>query len=298
MIAYMQKWITTQIMNADPAEGQKEVKRLMQKIYDNFYAENGTMKHLFSYSFNQKKQGEIYHHKYIVDHLRYDGDILFGSIGITSKQMDEMVRERDMVTHEKTKVVPSGPTKVFEYYTYFGIKAEQQQLLVLRNGNMPEDVYNYIAVICFQALEGEPYRFDIETYQEKTIRERISELNKSKIDLRIALDNLELANKPSFRQLRAKASRKGAAYVTMRLDFDTKLDDHVVDNLLDIGEDKDTKRLVVTDTDAPSKEADAIDILKDVMKAKRDVKITKKDLDNVDYVCEKFCEAMRKTTNP
>lgn len=294
MIAYMQKWITTQILSVDPLEGQNEANRLIKKIYDNFMMDSGEKKRLFSNYYNEKKQGETYRRAYIMDHLRYDGCILFGSLGITSEQMDGMVRERDIVTLEESKVIPSGPTKKFEYYTYFGIWPDKKQLLVLKNGDMPEHVHSLIAGICFQAIESEPYRFDIETYQETTIRERIKELNKSQIELRIALSDLELMNKASFKQLKAKADRKGVAYVTMKLHFDTRLEEDVVDDLLDLGDDADMKRLIVKDADAPSKDADAIDLLKDVMKVKRDVKISKKDFENVDFVWEKFIEAMQK----
>lgn len=294
MIAYMQKWITTQIFSADPIEGRQEANRLMQKIYNNYIEETGTKKHLFSNYMTETKQGEKYRREYIMGHLRYDGSILFGSFGITSEQIDGMIRERDIVTLEESKVVPSGPTKKFEYYTYFGIWPEREQMLVLKNGDMPEDVHNLIAGICFQAIEGEPYRFDIEAYQEGTIQERIKELNKSKVELRIELSELEVLNKASFRQLKAKADRRGAAFVTMTLHYDTRLDEETVEDLMEIVEDSDTKRLVIKDADAPSKDADAIDLLRDVMKVKRDVKITKKDLDNVDHVWGKFLDALKK----
>lgn len=169
--------------------------------------------------------------------------------------------------------------------------------MVLRNGDMPEHVHNLIASICFQAIEGEPYRFDIETYQEGTIQERIKELNKSKVELRIELADLEVLNKASLKLLKVKADRKGAAYVTMTLHYDTRLDEETVDDLMEAVEDTDIKRLVVKDADAPSKDADAIDLLRDIMKVKRDVKITKKDLENVDYVWEKFLESMKKPTD-
>lgn len=292
MIAYMQKWITTQMLSADPEEGQAEANRLMRKIYAAFTDATGSKQHLFSNHSAEKKQGKTSRRKYIMDHLYYDENILFGSFGITTDEMDGMVRERDLITMEEAKVVPSGPTKSFEYYTYFGIHADRKQLLVLRNGNMPENVHELIAGICSQAIEGEPFRFDVEAYQEKTVRERIKEINKSQVEFRIATYELGLLNKPSFRQIKAKADRRGAAYVTMKLFFDTRLDDEVVDDLLEMSEDKDTKRLVLKDAEASTKDADAIDLLKEVMKVKRDVKIKHSDLDNVDFVWEKFREAM------
>lgn len=297
MIAYMQKWITTPMLSADRAEGQRAANRLMKKIYNNFIDETGTKRHLFSNYFEGSKQGKTIKRKYIMDKLRYDGNILFGSFGITTEQMDGMVRERDIITLEESKLVPSGPTKQFEYYTYFAIWADKMQLLVLRNGDMPDYIHNLIAGVCFQALEGEPFRFDIETYQEKTMKERIKELKKAQVELKIALDDIEFLNKSSFKAIKAKADRRGVACVTVKLHYDTKLDEDIVDDLLCLGEDTDMKRLVIKDAEPPSKDADAIDLLKEIMRVKRDVKIKQKDLDNVDFVWEKFLDAMQKPTD-
>lgn len=292
MIAYMKKWVTTQILSADPIEGQNAANRLLRKVFDNFSDQSGLKRYLFSTCTYENKQGEAIKHEYIMDHLIYDGSVLFGSIGITSDQMDGMIRERDIVTMEESKVVPSGPNKKFEYYTYFCIYPDRQQLLVLRNGNMPDYIHNLIAAICVRAIEGEPYNIAIEAYQEQTIRERIQELNKSNVELRFALHELEFMNKPSFRQIKAKSEHKGMAYVSMKLSFGTKLDEDVVDELISMGGDPDTLRLVVKDADVPSRDADAIDLLKALMTVKRDVKITKADLENVDFVCSRFKESI------
>ena len=297
MIAYMHKWITRPMDSADPTEGQQEASRLMKKAYDNFANSGGKKKHLFFYGLQDRRGDEVTERHMIMDHLHYDGTILFGSIGIISMEMDGMIRERDIITYEEAQLVPSAPSRGFEYYTYFGICAVRKQLLILRNGNMPSYIHKVIVRLLHQAIEGEPYRFEVESYQEKTLREQIDELNKARVELRIALPDLELENKASFRSLKAKADRKGVAAVSVKLYYDTKLDESAIDDLMIISDDQEMLRLVVFDAEAPSKEADAIDLMNDIIRVKRDVKIKKADIKDIDFVCEKFCEAMREPTD-
>jgi len=297
MIAYMHKWITRPMESADPAEGQQHASRLMNKVYDNFANANGQKKRLFFYGLQERRGDEVTERHMIMDHLHYDGTILFGSIGIISMEMDGLIRERDIITFEESLLVPSSPSRGFEYYTYFGICASRKQLLILKNGNMPSYIQKIIVRLLHQAIEGEPYHFEVESYQEKTIREQIDELNKTRVEFRVALPDLVLENKASFRKLKAKADRRGVAAVSMKLYYDTKLDASAVDDLIAISDDQDVQRLVVVDAGAPSKEADAIDLLKEVVRVKRDVKIRKSDLTNIDFVWEKFCEAMREPTD-
>lgn len=292
MIAYMQKWLTVPMETADMREGRRHAPILMQLIYENFSGKHGDKKHLFFYGLQERKADEVTDRHIIMDHLRYDGSILFGSIGVVSRQIDGMIRERDIVTYAESELVPSAPTRGFEYYTYFAIHAANQQLLVLRNGNMPSYVHNTINRICQQAIESSLFMFEVKSYQEKTMRERIKELKKSRVELRVALADLDLQNKAGIHTLRAQAKNRGVATVTMKLRYGEHLNESTIDALIDIRDDKDVKRLVVVDEDAPSDEKEAIDLLKQMMLVKRDVKIKKTDLRNVDLVWEKFREAM------
>ncbi|MGI6634219.1 MAG: hypothetical protein ACOX7B_03485 [Christensenellales bacterium] len=292
----MQKWLTVPMETSDLKEGIRHAPQLMQLIYDNFTGKNGDKKYLFSYGLQERKADEVTDRHIIMDNLRYDGNILFGSIGVVSRQIDGMIRERDIVTYIASELVPSAPTKGFEYYTYFAIHAVKQQLLVLRNGSMPSYVHNTINRICQQAIESSLYMFEVKSYQEKTMRERIKELNKSRVELRVALSDIDLERKAGIRALRAQASDRGDATITMKMRFSKHLDENAIDALIDIRDDKDVKRLVVVDESVPSAEKETIDLLKEMMLVKRDVKVKKTDLRNVDLVWEKFREAMNPST--
>lgn len=293
MIAYMNKWITRTMDSSDPDEGQQQAARLMKKVYENYTNYDGKKKHLFFYGLQERHGDEITERHMIMDHLHYDGNILFGSIGLVSKVMDGMIRERDIITYEEAELVPSAPSRGFEYYTYFGICASRKQLLILKNGNMPSYIHMIIVRLMHQAIEGEPYLFEVESYQEKSIREQIKELKRARVELKIALPDLAFEGKPSVRNINAKADRKGIAAVTLRLHYNTRLEESVIDDLMTISDDQETLRLVVVDANAPNKEADAIDLMKEIMRVKRDVKIQKNDITNIDHVWMKFCEAMR-----
>ena len=278
--------------NADPASGQTEAVRLLSKVNQNYQLCKGGNRCLFSFKIEETNGSSIITRLYVMDNLHFNGSILFGSIGVVTMTMDELIRERDTITFSTSELTTSAPTAGYEYYTYFAIKASRRQLLILRNGNMPEHISSIIASICFQAIEGEPYNFEVEAYQEKTIREQIKELNKSKISARIQLSQIELEGKSSFRRLKSKADKKGVVSITMTLHYDEKLDDETIDDLLDVKDDIDIKRLVIKDTEGSPKDADEINLLKEVVKAKRDIKIQGKDIKNVELVWNKFIEAL------
>lgn len=297
MIAYMHKWKTVPMASADPAEGKMEAPRLMKKIYDNFCSNSAEKKRLFFYGLQERKpDNEVIERHMIMSNLKYDGSILFGSIGIISKRLDGLIRERDIITYEEAQLVPSSPSKGFEFYTYFAICVQKSQMLILKNGDLPNYIDNIVVRLCLQAIEGEPYTFEAESYQEQTIRDRIEELNKARVELRIASSDLDFQDKPSIKRLKAKSENRGATSVSMKLSFNDKLDQDVIDTLVEISDDKDTQRLVVVDASAPSKEADSIDLLKEIMKVKRDIKIKKSEINNIDLVWNKFKETMNQTS--
>lgn len=141
MIAYLYKWITRQMLNADPEAGKTISAQLMQKIYQAFTDESGKKKNLFSYQLHEEKNSDV-RRICIMDHLRFEDGILFGSIGIMTDEVDGMIRERDIVTFEESKITPSGPNKKFEYFTFFSIYPGKEHFLILKNGNMPSYIDN------------------------------------------------------------------------------------------------------------------------------------------------------------
>ena len=292
MIAYLHKWITSKMVSVDREEGKDQATRLLRVIYDNY--QNVEKREMFFFVLIEKKGVEEYSKYIVVDILKFERNLLFGSIGVISLTMDETLRERDLSTLITTDLKPSTPTSGYEYYTHFLIDGENQKLLIMRNGNMPSYINNLLAQICSRALETEPYTFRVEEYEEKTIRETIKDLKKSKITAQIQLADIELQQKATFKRLRAKADGKGYVTLTFNMEFQETLDDDIIDDLIEIREDKDVKKFIIIDRERDPKNSDEINLLKETVKSKREVNITKKDMiGRIEEVYGKMVEALR-----
>lgn len=298
MKAYLNKWVTTPFVSNDRAEGARALPRLLQGLIEKFNLGGENCLLVFSYRLEVQTPEETIMRYIVMDKLKLEDSILSGCIGFVNMTMEAQIQYRDIKTMAQSEVVPPNADTGYEYSTHFALNASKQDLLVLKKNDMPEyirrdydNVNRAIATICTQAIGTEAFNFKVESYLEKTIRERISEMKNSKIKARILVAETDLELKGSIKRLLAKKKGKGYFALSMSLDFNEILDDDEIDNLLALKNHSDIKRLIIEDTDGFDEE---VNILKEMVKSRREIDVKAHDIKhNPELVREKMVNAVK-----
>lgn len=292
---YLYKWIVESYATVDLDEAAKETERLLKMVYDAYLEAQRTKvfgKISYKCIYNAGKENEI-EKLLILDELRFEKGLLFGSVGLTNKTLDSMVRQRDEQTMEHSELTLSSPNKRYEFYTFFAISAQKRRLLILRNGDMPKNLHMLIARACKNSLGVEPYNFIAELFSEKDLRNRIKELKKLKLDTSFAVHEKDLQGKPPMRKLSDMAENKRTTFrLSCKLNLRHNFTDDDIDEIIEISQDHDCKMFKISEGDSKESTKDSIDLVKDLVQEKRDIFITNEQAKNADIVYEAFLSVL------
>lgn len=291
--AYMHKILLRPFNTSNTEDGRVEIPRLLQSIYDRFREDFK----FYYFSYRLKPRGEQEEKKepdqLIMDHLRFDGDILFGTIGVAKKEMVSLIRERDPVTLEQRDLSTTTPGNFYEYYTFFAISALSGKLLILRNAEMPSYTHNGIITILNIAKNDSPYAFEITSYSEDSVLKRLKEMKSTKLSIVVDSNEVVPAGMPSIRHIEQAANRRTKCTVSMNYRFDTELTNEVIDSLFTLKEEGGVRTLVVNENKPSEQDPDKVDLLKDLLLEKRKLQINKSQSKDADLVHQHMIKALR-----
>ena len=259
-----------------------ECPRLFRHIQTKFQASEQVDKQkCFSYQLVSGSEAqETLKEKYIIiDDLRFENNILFGSIGITNKSFQAMVRQRDILTMTSREITLPSPTDKFEAFTFFAISCIKMKLAVLHNKDLPTYITNLITTVLNNSIGGEPFTFRSELFSEKTLKERLKELNQSQMTVVFSMHDIDMGKKPPFERMAQRAHNAGSCSLKFKGHYKYKLSATDIDDILDIATDGDCIVLKVRNDNTKS-DSDDIDVLHDIVQEKFKVKLSTADSKN------------------
>lgn len=294
--AYMHKIQLRPFVSANPEEGRPHIPRLLSAIYDRFKADYNLS--FFSYriqSLSQLEDGKD-PDQLIMDNLRFNGVVFFGTIGIAKKEMISLIRQRNPDTMEQVALTTTSPGLYYEYYTFFALCAKTGRLLLLRNTDLPSYTARAIVTILNIALNKEPYSFELSSYSESSILRRLKEMKATKLSIVVDSNEFNPNGLPSMGYIDRAATKRTKCTVSTHYKFKSGLTDEVVDNLLTLKEEGGIKTLVVAEDKSPSDDPDKIDLLKEILLEKRKLPINKEQSKDADLVHEHMIRALNVQT--
>lgn len=291
---YMYKWLVNSMATIDPDAPQKELGRLLQRVYYTYEEAKKTGDYSsISLQFiqNAGKDDEV-QKMIIIDDLRWENHILFGSIGITNRKLESMIRQRNIKTMQYGELTLSSPQQNFEIFTFFAISEVSGKLIILRNNDMPKYVHNLLAQVCSTALGAEPYLFKAELFSERTLRERLKALKKSRLEVSFPLQDLDMSGKPSLKRINQRSQNRGACTIRFTTKFEMSLTDEYIDDILELSETGDCRILKIYESDSDMNSKDAIDLLSDVVQEKREIRASAEQAKDSEYVYSQFASLL------
>lgn len=292
--AYLYTWLVSSMKTADPDEAAKELPRLFSVIHGTYLSakNSGDYSKLSRTTIENAGKEDQKEKLLTIDEMRYDGRILFASIGISNKTLESMVRQRDTRTMKADEIVLASPQKSFEFFTFFAIDVQSRRLAILRNKDMPNYLHRLIAILLTTAIGGEPYTFEAELYSEKSLRERINEMKHIKLEASFALHDLDMSGKPSMNRIMQRSTNKGSCRIYYSGRFTYKLSPEEVDEIIGISEDEDCKKLKIHDLSEGNTSTDALDLLKEIVQEKRKITITATEAKKPDIVYDRLSKIL------
>lgn len=288
---FLYNWMVVSYATVDSEISNSETARLLKHIYDTdqeTQLKNSSRKITFKYKTNEGKDNEI-EKLLIIDELRYNNGVLFGSVGMTNKTLDSMVRQIDEQTMEYCELTLSSPRNCYEFYTFFAICSKENKLLILRNTDMPYKLFELIATTLTCTLSSEPYKFRAELLSERDLKQRIKELRRVRLITSFSLHDYELTGKPSIRRLADIAANKRAScHVKFSPTIQYKLTNESIDELISISKDKNCSVFKIIDADSNDPTNDTIDLLKSLIQEKREINLNNQEAKDPDIVYREF----------